>query len=73
MTKNCKKACKKAYILTAAKNNLSFLLTALLLEQVSYINYLLYFKKDQAKFQALINFGNKINIITPAYKQKLGF
>lgn len=30
------------------------------------------FKKDQAKVQALLNFGNKVKAMTPAYAANLG-
>lgn len=38
----------------------------------SHINYLVKFKKDQTKVQALIDSDNKINIMTPTYMAKLG-
>lgn len=41
---------------------------------VLYIYYLLCFQKDNKyKLQTLINFGSKINAITPVYTAKLGF
>lgn len=39
---------------------------------VLYIHYTLCFKKDQAKIQALVNFGGEVNTITPAYAKQLG-
>lgn len=47
--------------------------STLILEHIPNIYYLLYFKKDQAKVQTLINFSNKINAMTPANTKKLGF
>lgn len=37
------------------------------LECVLYIKYLVKFKKDHTEIQALIDFGNKANAMTPAY------
>lgn len=45
----------------------------LLLKQVLYIYYLMQFKNNQVKIQALINSGNKINAITKFYTAKLSF
>lgn len=42
----------------------------IVLEKISYIHYPILFKID--KVRALINSGNKINIMTPAYALKLG-
>lgn len=41
--------------------------TVLLLKHVLYINYLICFKKDQAKNQALLDLSSKVNIIFLAY------
>lgn len=43
------------------------------LKGVSYIYYLLQFKKDQAKIQVLLDSDNKINAIFLAYLAQLGF
>lgn len=43
-----------------------------LLKCIPCIHYLVRFKKDQVKVQALIDFDNKINIMTAAYAAKLG-
>lgn len=43
------------------------------LKRMPYINYPVQFKKDQAKIQALIDFGNEINTIISIYAFKLGF
>lgn len=43
-----------------------------LLKHLPCIHYLLYFKKNQTKIQALIDSGTELNIITPAYMAKLG-
>ena len=37
------------------------------LEYLSSIKYLVKFKKDHTEVLALINFGNEVNTITPAY------
>ena len=43
------------------------------LKRVLYIHYPLRFRKDKKnKVQALINSGNEVNAITPAYALKLG-
>lgn len=42
------------------------------LKCVSCIYYPQRFKKNQAKVQALLNFGSKFNIMTLAYRAKLG-
>lgn len=44
----------------------------LLLERISYIYYLMQFKKNQVKIQALLNFGNEINTIISIYIVKQG-
>lgn len=41
------------------------------LERVPCIHYPLYFRKDQREIQALIDFGNEINVMTPAYVKRL--
>lgn len=43
-----------------------------LLEHVPYINYLVQFKKDQDKVQALLNSSNEINVKSLAYITNLG-
>lgn len=40
---------------------------------VPYIYHLVQFKKNQAKVQILLNFSNKVNIITLIYVANLGF
>ena len=46
----------------------------IILQHISCIQYPVQFEENQAdKVQALINFDNKINTITPAYVAKLGF
>lgn len=42
------------------------------LKCVSCIYYLLRFKKNQAEIPTLIDSGNEINVMTPAYVAKLG-
>lgn len=42
------------------------------LERVLYIYHLVRFKKDQTKIQALLDFGNEVNTMAPAYIVKLG-
>lgn len=44
---------------------------ALLFKRILYIYYPMHFKKNQAKIQVLLYFGNKINVITLAYIVKL--
>lgn len=41
------------------------------LKYILYINYVIYFKKDQIKILMLLNFASKINIICLAYTVKL--
>lgn len=41
------------------------------LKCISYIHYPRRFKKNQAKVQALLNFGSEFNIMTLAYRAKL--
>lgn len=43
----------------------------LLLKWILYIYYLLQFQKDIADVRALIDFGSKVNAMTPAYVSKL--
>lgn len=43
------------------------------LKRVLYIYYLLYFQKNTIEIKALLDFGNKVNAITPAYILKLDF
>ena len=42
------------------------------LNQVSCIYYLIWFKKNKIQVQALINFNSKINAIISGYASKLG-
>lgn len=44
------------------KISISAIKIFLLFKYILYIYYLLWFKKDQAKVKALLNFDNKINI-----------
>lgn len=64
-------ACREAYTLPAAKNIVLLLLSIPLLEYVSCIYYLLYFKKNQTKIQALINSGSEVNAMTLIYTARL--
>lgn len=41
-----------------------------LFERIWYIYYLVQFKKCQAKIQALWNFSDEVNTMTPAYAAK---
>lgn len=43
------------------------------LKHISYIHYLIWFKKDQAKIQALLDSGNEVNVITLISVTKLSF
>lgn len=40
---------------------------------VSYIYYLLYFKRENSNVKAWNDFDNKVSIMTPAYTKKLNF
>lgn len=42
------------------------------LAKILYIYYLLCFQKNINEIQALINFGSKVNVMTPIYTSKLG-
>lgn len=42
-----------------------------ILEHISYIQYLVGFRKDKVDLQALLNLDSKINTINPAYAKKL--
>ena len=42
------------------------------LDQIPCICYLIWFKKSEVLVQALIDSGNKVNTMTPAYALKLG-
>ena len=44
-----------------------------ILDWVPSIHYPVQFRKDKEIIRALINFGNKVNAMTPAYTKKLGF
>lgn len=67
-------AYKKTYIPSIAENSFLLLvaLNIVLLKRAPYINYPLCFKKDQIKFQALLDFGSEINTMVPAYAANLG-
>lgn len=67
------KACKKTYTPSATENNISLLLNTLPLKHVLCIHYLVCFKKDQTKVQALLDSGNNVNTITLAYTARFGF
>lgn len=43
------------------------------LEHKLYLHYTILFKRNYVKTQALIDFGSKINAMTPVYTSKLGF
>lgn len=43
------------------------------LAQVFCIHYLMQFRKDNNKIQALLDSGSKVNIMNFAYTKKLGF
>lgn len=43
----------------------------MVLERVLCIYYLLCFQKNITEVKALINFGNKVNVMTPAYAAQL--
>lgn len=51
-----------------APNNITLLLKCIL-----YIYYLMQFKKNQAQIKTLIDFGNKVNVMAPAYTAKQDF
>lgn len=42
------------------------------LKYIPYIDYLIYFQKNKGNIKVLINFDNKVNIITLVYAKKLG-
>ena len=44
-----------------------------ILDCISYIYYLVQFRKDKSMIQALINSGCKVNAMTPAHITKLSF
>lgn len=67
------KACKEAYTSSAIEHTLTLSLDTLLLECVPCIYHLLWFKKDQAKVQVLLDSGSEINTMTLAYAAKLNF
>lgn len=64
-------ACKEAYAPSVTENTTLF--DTFLLKRMLYIYYLICFKKDQGKVQALLNSGNEVNAMIPAYATKLGF
>lgn len=66
------KAYKQFYIIFSAENGILLLFDTFLFKYVLCIYYFLYLKKDQAEIQALINFGNDVNAIPPAYIKELG-
>ena len=45
----------------------------IVLDRVPCIYYPVQFQKDKATIWALIDFGNKVNAMTPAYAKQLGF
>lgn len=45
--------------------------SAPLLKRVSSIYYLMWFKTNQAKIQALLDSGREVNAMTPAYAARL--
>lgn len=51
---------------------LIFTITALPFKHILCIYYLIKFKKNQVKIWALLNFGSKVNAISPAYTTNLG-
>lgn len=59
-------AYKKAYTITLTVD--SFIPP---LKYIPYIHYLVRFKKDQAKVQALLGSNNEFNMMTIAYTAKL--
>lgn len=58
-------AYKKAYIVAPDPT--------LLFNRISYNYYFIWFKKNQIKIHALLDFGIKVNTITPIHMAKLGF
>lgn len=60
---------KKAYILLIAKY--IFLFNTPLLKYMLCIYYLIWFKKDQAKVQSLLDSYNEVNAMILAYAAKL--
>ena len=44
-----------------------------LLKRILCIHYPLQFRKNQYEIQALIDFGSKVNAMTPTYAKKLDF
>lgn len=72
------KVFKEAYIPLIAKNSLllpldTFLLNTSPLKHMLNIYHMIYFKKDQARVKALLDFINEVNAMTSAYMAKLGF
>lgn len=65
--------CEKAYISSAIKNSLLllFAFNIFLFKYILCIYYLLYFRKDQVKIQALIDFGSKFNAMISVYVERL--
>lgn len=66
------KACKETYIFLVTKNTLLLLLNFPFFKYILCIYHLVRFKKDQAKILPLLDFGNGVNAITPAYTASLG-
>lgn len=59
-------ACKETYAVAPMFDN-----SILLLKHILYIYYSMWFKKDQAKIQILIDYNSKVNAMTQAYTKKL--
>lgn len=72
--------CNKAYTPLIAENSLPLPLPLLLntpsldiflLKRISYIYHPVYFRKNQAKVQILLDSGSEVNVINSAYTAKL--
>lgn len=64
-------ACKMVYTFSTTENSFPPTLNVHLLKHTLCIHHLFHFKKDQIKVQALLNSGNKFNVIAPAYATSL--
>lgn len=64
---------KADFIITSSFEALVLDTFILLLKYILCIYYLIRFKKEQAKIQALLNFNSEVNIISLVYVAKLGF
>lgn len=49
---------------------LTIIINFLLFKHILYIYYLIWFKNDKTKIQALIDFNIKFNVMTPTYIKK---